>query len=185
MNNLVSLPQPTKKSSQKSEREREKKEEQCDGADVVKGYVLQEVQRFAVKQIKGNTTAVSANQDSGFILLKQTKSQHSQFFLSLFQSHAPMLMQCNAGRREHLYRLQQKASLGNRIGEMCVSCPLQIVFSAITKPIKAWMISNESLKMYLLNHINRMHKQNVAVLLQEWEACLDSSVYKFMSLNHS
>ena len=93
-----------------------------------------------------------------FILFKQTKSQHSQFFLSLFQSHAPMLMQCNAGRREHLYRLQQKASLGNRIGEMCVSCPLQIVFSAITKPIKAWMISNESLKMYLLNHINRMHK---------------------------
>ena len=39
-----------------------------------------------------------------FILIKQTRSQHSQFFLSFFQSYAPILIQCNAGRKEHLYR---------------------------------------------------------------------------------
>ena len=41
-----------------------------------------------------------------FILFKQTKSQLSQFFLPFFQSHLPILIQCNAGRKEHLYRSQ-------------------------------------------------------------------------------
>ena len=94
-----------------------------------------------------------------FILFKQTKSQHSQFFLSFFQSHAPILIQCNAGRKEHLYRSQPEASLDNKIGEMCVSLPASnTVFSTITKLIEAWMVSNESLKTYPLNHVNRMHK---------------------------
>ena len=69
--------------------------------------VSQEVQRFAVKQIKEKTTAVSANQESGlFYSGRQNLSTLSFSSLSLFQFHAPILIQCNAGRKEHLYRSQ-------------------------------------------------------------------------------
>ena len=77
-------------------------------------------------------------------------------------------------------------SVDNKISDMCASSPASnTVFSTITKPIKALMVSNENLKTYLLSHINRMYKQNVDVLLQEWEACLESSIYGFVSLNRS
>ena len=53
----------------------------------------------------------------------------------------------------------QNASLGNKFGEMCVSLPASdTVFLTIRKPIKAWMVSNESLKIYLFIYINRMYK---------------------------
>ena len=43
--------------------------------------------------------------------------------------------------------------------EMCLSLPASsTVFSTITTPIKAWIVSNERLKTYVLNRINRMYK---------------------------
>ena len=122
-----------------------------------------------------------------FILFKQTKSQHSQFFLSFFKPHTPILYKyvTRAARNTCIAR-SKNASLNNKVGEMCVSlATLNTVFSTVTKPIKAWMVSNENLKNRLLNHVNRTYKLNVAVLLQEWEACLESLIHGFMWLNCS
>ena len=112
------------------------------------------------------------------ILFKQTKSQHPQFFLSFSNLTHRYLNSVTRAARNTSIALSQNASLDNKVGEMCVSLPASnTVFSTIIKPIEAWMVSNESLKTYLLLHINRMYKQNVAVLLQEWEACQESSIY--------
>ena len=81
-----------------------------------------------------------------FILFKQTKSQHSLFFLPSFQSHAPILIQSNGGCKETSIARSQNALLGNKISEMCVSLPASdTFFPTITKPIKAWMVSSEML----------------------------------------
>ena len=94
-----------------------------------------------------------------FILFKQTKSQLSQFFLPFFQSHASILIQCNADCKEHLYHSQPEhfARQQNQ-QDVCFLTDFKYSFSTITKPIKAWMVSHESLKTYLLNHINRKYK---------------------------
>ncbi|WP_293703671.1 hypothetical protein [Thiolapillus sp.] len=120
---------------------------------------MQEVQRFAVKQIKEKTTAVSANQESGlFCSSRQNLSTLSSSSLSSNLTHPYLYSVTRAARNTSIAR-SQNASLDNKIGEMCVSLPASnTVFSTITKPIKAWMVSNESLKTYLLNHINRMYK---------------------------
>ena len=133
---------------------------------MVRMCVLQEVQRFAVKQIKEKTTAVSANQESGFFCSsRQNLSTLPSSSLSSNLAH-PYLYSVTRAARNTSIACSQNASLDNKIGEMCVSLPASSTgFSTITKPIKAWMVSNESLKAYLLNRINRVYKQNVAVLL--------------------
>ena len=141
--------------------------------------MLQEVQRFAVEQIKEKITAVSANQESGlFCSSRQNLSVLSSSSFSSSLKHPYLYSLTRAARNTSIAR-SQNASLDDKIGEMCVSLPTSnTVFSTITKPIKAWMASNESLKTYFLNHRNRMYKYNVAVLIQEWEACLESSIYR-------
>ena len=159
---------------------------------MVRRCVLQEVQRFAVKQINERTAVVSANQESVFFFFfnnyysrRQNLSVLSSSSFSSSLKHPYLYSLTRAARNTSIAR-SQNASLGNKISEMCVSLlASNTVFSTITKPIKAWMISNESLKTYLLNHMKRMYKQNVAVLLQELEACLESSIYGFVSLDHS
>ena len=147
---------------------------------------MQEVQRFAVKQIKQKTRAVSVNQESGLLCSsRQNLSTLSSSSLSSNLTHQYSYSVTRAARNTSIAR-SQSASLDNKIGEMSLSLPASnTVFSTITKPIKALMVSNENLKTYLLSHINRMYKQNVDVLLQEWEACLESSIYGFVSLNRS
>ena len=121
--------------------------------------VWQEVQRFAVKQIKEKTTAVSANQESGlFCSSRQNLSTLPSSSLSSNLAHPYLYSVTRAARNTSIAR-SQNASIDNKIGEMCVSLPASnTVFSTITKPIKAWIVSNESLKSYLLNHRNRMYK---------------------------
>ena len=55
-----------------------------------------------------------------FILFKQTKSQHSPFFL---------LYNVTWATRNTSIACSQNASLDNKIGKMCVSLPLQVRFS--------------------------------------------------------
>ena len=121
--------------------------------------MLQEVQWFAVKQIKEKTTAVSANQESGlFYSSRQNLSTLSSSSLSSNLTHPYLYSVTRAARNTSIAR-SQNASLDNKIGEMCVSLPASnTVFSIITKPIKAWTVSNKILKTYLLNH-----KQNVQI----------------------
>ena len=126
---------------------------------LVRMCVLQEVKRFAVKQIKEKTTAVSANQESGlFCSSRQNLSTLPSSSLSSNLAHPYLYSVTRAARNTSIAR-SQNASLDNKIIEMCVSFPASsTVFSKITKPIKAWMVPNESLKTYLLNHISRTYK---------------------------
>ena len=142
--------------------------------------------RFAVKQIKEKTTAVSANQKSGlFCSSRQNLSTLSSSSLTSNLTHPYSYSVTWPARNTSIAR-SQNASLDSKISEMCVSLPASsTVFSMITTSIKAWIVSNERLETYLFNHINGMYKQNEAVSLQEWEACHESSIYVFVSLNRS
>ena len=68
-----------------------------------------------------------------FLLLlfcsSRQKSQHSQLFLSFFQSHEPLPIQCNAGRKEHLYRSQPERFARQQNQRDVFLCPLQMPFS--------------------------------------------------------
>ena len=113
-----------------------------------------EVQRFAVKQIKEKTRTVSENQESGlFYSSRQNLSTLSSSSLSSKLTQPYLYSVTRAARNTSIAR-SQNASLGNKIGEMCISLPaLNTVFSTITTPNKAWVVSNKTLKTCLLNHI--------------------------------
>ena len=111
------------------------------------------------QEIKEKTTAVSANQESGlFCSSRQNLSTLPSSSLSSNLAHPYLYSVTRAARNTSIAR-SQNASLDNKIGEMRVSLPASSTgFSTITKPIKAWMVSNESLKTYLLIYINRMYE---------------------------
>ena len=102
----------------------------CDGADMrgvvcVAGSsvvcsqalcVLQEVQRFAIKE---KTTAVSANQESGlFCSSRQNLSTLSSSSLSSNLMH-PYLYSVTRAARNTSIAHSQNTSQGNKLGEMC------------------------------------------------------------------
>ena len=121
-----------------------------------------------------------------FILFEQTESLHSQFFPLFLPVSRTHTYTASGGPQGTPLSLAVRTLRQATKSARCVSFPASnTVFSTITKPIKTWTVSNESLKTYLLNHENRLYKQNVAVLLQEWEACLESSMYRFVSLNRT
>ena len=110
-------------------------------------------------QIKEKTTAVSKTQESGlFCSSRQNLSTLSS--LSLFSNLTnPYLYSVTRAARNTSIVHIQIASLGNKTSDMCVSLPASnTVLPTMTEPIKAWLVSNESLKNYLLIHINRMYK---------------------------
>ena len=116
-----------------------------------------------------------------FILFKQTKCQHRQFFLTSFSLTHPHFVTRAAGNT--FIARSEITSLDNKIGDMCFLARFEHGFLNNHRIIKAQMASNENLKTDLFNHIHRMYKYDGAVSLQEWEACLESSIYGFVPLN--
>ena len=98
----------------------------CDGVVLVRRCVLQEVQQFAVEQIKEKTTAVLANQESGlFCSSRQSLSTLSSSSLS---SNPTIPYFYSVTRAASITSLagSQNALLENNIREMRVSLPLQV-----------------------------------------------------------
>ena len=76
-----------------------------------------------------------------FILFKQTKYQHTLTSSFFFQSHAPILIQCDAGHDTYLSCSHPHCFTRQQNQWHVFPCPLQIVFYTITKLVKAWMTS--------------------------------------------
>ena len=127
---------------------------------MVRMCVLQEVKRFAVKQIKEKTTAVSANQESGlFCSSRQNLSTLPSSSLSSNLAHPYLYSVTRAARNTSIVHIQI-ASLGNKTSDMRVSLPASnAVLPTITEPIKARLVSNESLKKLSFDS----YKQNVQI----------------------
>ena len=83
--------------------------------------MLQEVQRFAVKQIKEKTTAVSANQDSGLLCSSRQnlRTLSSSSLSSNFTHQYLGLYSVTRAARNTSIARSQNAPLDNKIGEMC------------------------------------------------------------------
>ena len=94
-----------------------------------------------------------------FLLFKQTKSQHSPFFLSFFQSRAPILIQCNAGRKEHLYRSQPERFARQQNRRDVFPCPLQVRFSQQSQN----QLKQGWYQIKLENLPSQLYKQNVQI----------------------
>ena len=118
----------------------------CDGVDVLRRCVLQEDQSSFSKS------------GTRFCSSRQNPSTLSSSSLSSNLMYTYLFSVMQAARNTSIAS-SQNALLDNKISEMCVSfLASNTVFLTITKPVKAWMVSNESLKTYLLNLIHRMYK---------------------------
>ena len=131
----------------------------CDGVDVVGGVCVAGVQRSAVKQREDHSSFSKSG--IGFILFKQTKCQHRQFFLTSFSLTHPHFVTRAAGNT--FIARSEITSLDNKIGDMCFLARFEHGFLNNHRIIKAQMASNENLKTDLFNHIHRMYKYDGAV----------------------
>lgn len=118
------------------------------------------VHQFALKQIKEKTAAVSASQIQVYFFQANKISAHSQYlFFSLNNSLThPYLYSVMWATRNTSIAHIQIAALGNKIGSICFLARFKYSALNSQKPMKAWTVSNESLKNYLLNYINKMYK---------------------------
>ena len=130
------------------------------------------------KEREDHSSSFSKSRISFYFVQADRVSAHKQL------THAPKIIQCNAGRKEHL-----SPSHPNRFARRQnqqharFPCPQKLVsaatvFSTAIKSIKSWKVSNKGmifLNFFSLNRVNRIFKQDLIILQEKWGDRHDNS----------